>query len=280
MGTSQRRRSILKRVAEDGYAEVKSLAYDLGVDTSTIRRDLLALADQGRVVRTHGGAMPVAEGTTSPGGNGSPNRANNLVSIAATAARHIRAGEMIILDGGELGLRLAEAVGAIDDLTVLTNDLRIASTVSAGRGTRVVMTGGELFGGGTTFGGDRAIASLDGVLADWAFVCADGIDPMAGVTASSSWHAPVKGAFIKHAQRACVLIESSLFGRRALGRVASLYDVHLILTDGELPDEALPAYGSKVIRGALINANNATPNATERTRNALSIGSNAFVSRE
>jgi DeoR family transcriptional regulator, aga operon transcriptional repressor len=249
VGSNQRRRSILKRISEDGYAEVKSLAHELGVDSSTIRRDLLALADQGRVVRTHGGAKPVTNvmpSTRTETGR----REANLRSIAHTAAAHIRPGEMVIIDGGDAGLVLAEAIQTVDDLTILTNDLHVASTASNGRGARVVMTGGELFGGGTAFGGERAVNGLTGVLADWAFVCADGIEPSAGITSTSSWHAPLKLAFTQHAQRACVLVESSQFGRRALSRICGLADVHLVITDATLPDGALPAYGAKVVRGA------------------------------
>ncbi len=250
MGSSHRRRLILKRVAEDGYVEVKSLAHELGVDSSTIRRDLLALADQGRVIRTHGGAMPAtASAPELPPAMG--DRAANLLGIARAAARHVRPGEMVIVDGGEPGLALAEAIRSIDDLTVLTNDLYIASTVAGGRGTRVVMTGGELFGGGTSFGGERAVAGLDGVMAEWAFVCADGIEPSAGISSTSSWHAPVKLAFTQHAQRACILVESSQFGRRAISRICGLADVHLVITDAALPDGALPAYAGKVIRASV-----------------------------
>src|SRR5262245_20478543 len=56
---STRRREIFNRLITDGYIEAKELAQELGVDTSTIRRDLEALEREGQVQRTHGGARPV-----------------------------------------------------------------------------------------------------------------------------------------------------------------------------------------------------------------------------
>ncbi|WP_254191044.1 DeoR family transcriptional regulator [Nocardia noduli] len=55
---STRRREILHRLITDGYVEAKTLADEMGVDASTIRRDLDALERSGQAQRTHGGARP------------------------------------------------------------------------------------------------------------------------------------------------------------------------------------------------------------------------------
>ena len=60
MAADDRRREILRRLTIDGYVEAAALAQDLGVDSSTIRRDLDALARSGQAERTHGGARAAA----------------------------------------------------------------------------------------------------------------------------------------------------------------------------------------------------------------------------
>ena len=55
----KRRQEILQRVQQLGYVSARELAEEYAVDTSTVRRDLDALARLGLVVRNHGGAsMP------------------------------------------------------------------------------------------------------------------------------------------------------------------------------------------------------------------------------
>ena len=51
---------ILKSIEDRGERSVEDLALEFGVSDMTIRRDLQALADAGKVIRTHGGAAPAA----------------------------------------------------------------------------------------------------------------------------------------------------------------------------------------------------------------------------
>ena len=58
------------------------------------------------------------------------------------AREHISPGEKIILDSGTTVLELAKLVNDIPDLTVVTNDLHIASEVSIFPNATLLMVGG------------------------------------------------------------------------------------------------------------------------------------------
>src|SRR2546429_9336028 len=53
----ERRRLIADRVRSKGAVSVTEMAEALGTSEITLRRDLRAMADEGLVVRTHGGAV-------------------------------------------------------------------------------------------------------------------------------------------------------------------------------------------------------------------------------
>ena len=56
----ERQKRILELLAQDGAVLVTKLSAELGVTEETVRRDLEKLEKQEALVRTHGGAVPIA----------------------------------------------------------------------------------------------------------------------------------------------------------------------------------------------------------------------------
>ncbi|GAB2663551.1 DeoR/GlpR family DNA-binding transcription regulator [Prescottella soli] len=248
-GSAQRREDILRRLVADGYVEAKALSQELGVDASTIRRDLDALARLGKAERTHGGARPVVGATSEvpyvvkEGGY----RAEK-VAIAHAAANLVSDGQSVILDSGSTTYQIAAALRHRSDLTILTNDLRIGKYVASFPDVRLLVTGGELLGSVFTLVGERSVEFLADYSVDWAFLGADAIDPAAGITNTNTLEVPIKRAMISAAAHSAVVADSSKFGNRALARVATLAEVDLIITDSGLADDHLDPYGEKLMR--------------------------------
>jgi DNA-binding Lrp family transcriptional regulator len=166
-----RRRQILQRLQSDGYVEAKELAVHLDVDSSTIRRDLDALAKAGQIHRTHGGARPVphASGDIPYAVKQTEYRAEKA-AIAIAAASRVRDGDTVILDSGSTTYEVATRLRDRHQLTVITNDLRIAKYVATMPDTRLLVTGGELLGAVYTLVGERAVDFLADYTADWTFL--------------------------------------------------------------------------------------------------------------
>ena len=61
MLAEQRARAILQQLAQHQTVTVTELCQTTGASEATIRRDLNALADQGRLVKIHGGATTLEE---------------------------------------------------------------------------------------------------------------------------------------------------------------------------------------------------------------------------
>ena len=55
--TKERRSAIAVLVSERGAVDVKELTTRFGVTNETVRKDLIALEQEGLIERTHGGAL-------------------------------------------------------------------------------------------------------------------------------------------------------------------------------------------------------------------------------
>jgi DeoR family transcriptional regulator of aga operon len=251
VSATERRDQILQRLHVDGYVEAKVLSRELGVDSSTIRRDLDTLVRSGQAERTHGGARPVTGASSEiPYAVKETERQQEKVAIALVAAREVMDGQTVILDSGSTTYQVALALRHKADLTIITNDLRIGKFVATIPGVRLLVTGGELLGSVFTLVGERAVEFLSDYSADWAFLGADALDPKAGITNTNTLEVPLKRAIISAAAQTIVVADSSKFGHRALAKVASIDEVDLILTDDGLSPEEAELYGDKIARAS------------------------------
>ncbi|MHA4852805.1 DeoR/GlpR family DNA-binding transcription regulator [Rhodococcus sp. MSC1_016] len=252
MSATTRRGEILQRLHVDGYVEAKVLSRELGVDASTIRRDLDTLVRSGQAERTHGGARPVTGASSEiPYAVKKTERRPEKIAIARRAAQHVADGDTVILDSGSTTYQVALELRHKADLTIITNDLRIGKYVATIPAVRLLVTGGELLGSVFTLVGERAVDFLSDYSADWAFLGADAIDPTAGITNTNTLEVPLKRAIISAAARTVVLADSSKFGHRALAKVAAIDEVETILTDSGLPSDQAERYGGKVARAMM-----------------------------
>ncbi|MCH8613288.1 DeoR/GlpR family DNA-binding transcription regulator [Arsenicicoccus dermatophilus] len=247
MGLTSRQQLILSTLGGGTYVEVKDLASQLDVDVSTIRRDLQTLTRQGLVERLHGGvrlhrvSVPRAV------------RAQEYLAIAGATRRMLRGGERILIGGGPITDQLVPLLYDVPSLTVVTNDLRAADQLAQHPTITVLAAGGELRDapGRATTSGPVTAAYLAEQQADWSFVEVEGIHPFGGFTTSTPWSVATARAMLAAGQRRCVLALSAAFGVRCVGFISEVAGADLIITDEQLDDYDLPAFGGKVVRAAL-----------------------------
>ena len=142
MNAEVRQQDILEQLSLRGELSIAELSGRFDVSEMTVRRDLNQLAAAGLLVRTHGGAAPVASGSFEP-----PfalrARTNSEAKrrIAVLIAKQVLDGQTIILDGGTTGVAIAEQlVGR--NITVCALNIRSAEILSASAATRVMLPGG------------------------------------------------------------------------------------------------------------------------------------------
>ena len=245
MIAAQRRRAILRRIHDDGYVEARRLAAELGVDESTIRRDLGTLARSGLVQRTHGGALGLGPTGTTDAANSAPGpgHAEEKLAIARFAAGLVADGESVALDIGSTTGALARELSARRDLTIVTCDLKIAHFLAVGGDVRLVVAGGELSEDRRSLAGPWTLNQLAGIHVDRAFIGASAVDASGGAMIDDFAGVPWKQAMLAAARSAVLVADSSKFNRHAFVAFARIDDFELLLTDEGLPATERSPFG-------------------------------------
>ncbi|MFT5193087.1 MAG: DeoR family fructose operon transcriptional repressor, partial [Candidatus Promineifilaceae bacterium] len=143
MTTTFERRQAIERVLEErpGIKTVE-LAKLLDVSIGTIRNDLRAMQDRGRVSRVHGGAVLIAQGEMNW-----PDAVPNEVAkrrMAKRAVEMISNGDAIWLDAGTSVQMLVPLLIQRQDLTIVTNGLRVALELAEQGLHQVLLIGGRV----------------------------------------------------------------------------------------------------------------------------------------
>ena len=99
----ERRDIIAGRLAQGQSVTAGSLAEEFSVSPDAIRRDLRALAAEGRCRRVYGGALPISPASSPIIGRVGEAR-ERKAALAAAAVGLIRPGEFVFLDNGSTNL--------------------------------------------------------------------------------------------------------------------------------------------------------------------------------
>lgn len=238
MYAEERQRTIVDRAREDGRVEVAQLAEDLAVTPETIRRDLSRLERLGQLKRVHGGAIPLDRLGFEPGieardvaMTGEKDR------IAKAALAELPEEGAILLDAGTTTSRLAAAIPADRELTVVTNALNIATTLALRPNLSVLMIGGRVRGRTLATVDTWAASVLGDVFVDVAFMATNGLSVERGLTTPDPTEAAIKRLMIAAARRTVLLADHTKVGNDHLVRFADLADVDTLLTDSGLDPE-------------------------------------------
>lgn len=252
MYAEERQAAIAARARAEGRVEVASLAEAFGVTTETVRRDLTALERAGALRRVHGGAIPAGRlGFEAPVDTREGLATSEKESIAKAALNELPVDGAIALDAGTTTLRLAEAIPADRELTVVTNGLPIAMLLASRPNLTVHLTSGRVRSRTLAAVGEATVEFLQGLYVDVAFLGANGFSVERGFTTPDTEEAATKRALIASAGRSVVLADSSKAGLNHFASFASLEDVDLLITD-QHADAAqvagLEAAGLSVVR--------------------------------
>lgn len=232
----ERVRIIKKILYKDHKVSVAKLSEMLNVTEVTIRRDLEKLESEGFLKRTHGGAILVdyTEDTLWDSGE-DIKKLQSHQEIAETAVFLVNDGDHIMLTNGFVNNYIAKALSSRNNLTIVTNDLQIATTFSPSTSNTVILLGGDLEENAVF--GQMTIDNLKNFSFDHIFAEIDGLSETVGMTVSSIKKATLIQKAIKLADSVTIVCPSDYFGIKSLYRVGNLNMAHRILTDSNLEDQ-------------------------------------------
>jgi DeoR/GlpR family transcriptional regulator of sugar metabolism len=235
---AQRRQAILRAV-RSGTAHVTALADEFGVSEMTVRRDLQALASDGKLERVHGGAVNVE--SERPFSEIVVERLEAKDRIGRAAAALVEDGQTVMIDIGTTTLQVARHLRG-RSLTVVTTNLAVYEELLPEPDIELVLPGGAVRRNYLSLVGMLAEDALRRLRADIAFLGTSGIDADLAVWDTTMVEVPIKRAMIAASKRTVLLADAEKFGMDAMVRVCEASELDAIVTDERVPTERREAF--------------------------------------
>ena len=242
MLAEERRSLIVKTVNEKKSVTTEALMEEFGVSESTIRRDIIHLSRQGKLLRVYGGAVSMetsGEGivkSRNPYAHVSESdNDEDKLTIAACAAGLISSGDYVFIDSGtttEFMINLITERKA----TYVTNSVSHARKLVE-RGFKVMLIGGELKENTDVLVGSDAILHIQKYRFSKAFFGTNGVSSKAGFTTPDVREALIKRVAIENTEpgQRYILADHGKFGLMSAVTFSDFSGV-VVLTDKE-PDK-------------------------------------------
>jgi DeoR/GlpR family transcriptional regulator of sugar metabolism len=241
MLTTQRKQLILHKLSQDGQVIAKQLSQELGLSEDTIRRDLRELAEEGLLLRVHGGALPSSPANVNFAGReqlGSEAKA----AIGRAAAAMVRRDQVVMLDGGTTTRELARHLPPALRATVVTHSPTIAMELVDHGQIEVILIGGRLFKHSVVAVGAAAVEAISKIRADLFFMGVTGIHPEFGLSTGDLEEAHIKRALSAAAADTIVLASSEKLNTASPYVIAPVTEASGIIVERAVPKEATEAY--------------------------------------
>lgn len=236
MYREERRHAILDLVQAQGRVAVGDLSERFGVSEVTIRTDLQVLADEGHLIRTHGGAIPIGYGVHELSlTKRRQQRLEEKARIAKYAAGLVGHGEAIFLDSSSTTLAIVDHIKLRRDLTVVTNSLVVAQELLGVLNVTVVMVGGTLHHDTASLIDASGLALLERYNIARGFFGAHGITVDDGFTDVSEPEANFKRPLVRMCRQVVALLDATKWGRAGVASFADVGDADIIVTDAAAP---------------------------------------------
>jgi DeoR/GlpR family transcriptional regulator of sugar metabolism len=228
---AQRRVEILRAV-RSGTAHVSDLAESFGVSEMTVRRDLHALASDGKLERVHGGAVQHA---FEPGFEKiEVERFDVKDRLGATAASLVEDGQTVMIDIGTSTLQMARHLHG-KKITVVTTNLAVVEELLPDPEIELVLPGGIVRRNYRSLVGVLAEDSLRQLKSDVAFLGCSGVDLDLGVWDTTMVEVPIKRLMIAGADLTVLIADAAKFSMTGVVRVCGPESIDHVVTDAPLP---------------------------------------------
>lgn len=246
----ERRLKILELLYKDKRVTVLALCDTLSSSEATIRRDLSNLENEGKLKRTHGGAiinsnMPLQY--ESPFYEKEGTHIFEKREIAKTAFSYLRDNDSIFLDGGTTTLELAKLIGRSHiKLTIFTNSPHFSQYISFNPKVDQYIIGGKIRNNTLAVVGHSAIDAIKKFRLDKVFIGVNAISSEYGFTTPDFEEAEFKRAVITRGRDRFILADDSKFNKVALCEIAQLESIDFVITSRLLP-ETLEEFSTKQV---------------------------------
>lgn len=237
---NQRRTQIEELINREGTVSFNRLKLAFpDVSEMTLRSDLRALDEERRIVRVYGGARSLGNlvGTDDAFDLRASRNAEGKRLIVKKALKRLRPGMSVYLDSGSTLIHMASQFPD-DSYMVFTSGINCALELAKLKNVRSHLIGGEINRNSLSVNGVRSISEIGRLNFNVAFLGTTGFSESTGFNCAVEAEAELKRAVISRSEQVVVLMDSQKVGRVNPFTFAEPEQVHAVITDGKLTEEA------------------------------------------
>jgi DeoR family transcriptional regulator, glycerol-3-phosphate regulon repressor len=230
---NQRQREISRLIESEAYITIDFLVEHFGVTPQTVRRDLTVLEDAGLIDRYHGGAALRSSVTNTHYQMRKILHREEKQRIAAKLAELIPDGASLFINIGTTTETIAMALMRHANLRIVTNNLHVASILSAKPDFRVIIAPGEVRYTDGGIVGDATRDFVSQFRMDFGIIGISGIHSDGSLLDFDDREVSVARSIIQHSGQVILAADHSKFGRSAMVQLGNISQAHHLVTDAD-----------------------------------------------
>lgn len=229
----ERQQRILAILSERSRVLVNELSEYFGVSTATLRNDLRELEQEGKLRRTHGGAVAIESRIPEQLAEAAISEHHNAKqAIGKAAAELVHDDDVLFCDSGSTTLEFIRALAGRRNLTIITNDFLIASeSERVITQSNIIFLGGSVRTGFHYTVGSATIDTLSCLSAPTAFLATSAFSFERGFSIHTLDLALFKQMLIDRSEQHIMLLDSSKIGAFTTVNFAQLSDISTLIVD-------------------------------------------------
>ncbi len=238
LSSPERQTQILQILARNQRISVAELCETFDISEATARRDLEALAEQGKIQRVHGGAVAIKQAPPeAPLLQRQQEQFFEKQRIGQAAAALVEDGETVFIASGTTTLEVARCLTARQNLTVITNSLPVMNTLANLPGIHLIGIGGLLRQSELSFVGHIAEQAIAELRADKVILGVHALSLEHGLTSDYLPETLTDRAILKIGRQVILVADHTKFDSVSTAFVAPLSSIHHLVTDSAAPAE-------------------------------------------
>ncbi|MGB1237287.1 MAG: DeoR family transcriptional regulator [Pseudomonadales bacterium] len=237
MTSQQRQSKILELINEKGFVSIDELVKVFNVTPQTIRRDLNQMADENKVRRHHGGAERESTTENETYQSRKISNLNAKKRMAKQVAKMVPNGASLFINIGTSTEMIARELLQHSGLRVVTNNIHVASILSANSDFQVIIAAGEVRHRDGGIVGEATCDFIGQFNMDFGIIGISGISCDGALLDYDFREVRVAQAIIENSNTVILAADHSKFGRSAMVKQANLNQIDVLVTDKLLPEE-------------------------------------------
>lgn len=202
----------------------------LNVSDDTVRRDLKELADNGKILKIHGGAMSKSFVSTFETQD-EVYAVHSKRQIAAKTLTLFKRNMVVLTEGGTTILEFAKSIPEKLPATFFTISPQVAITLSDHSNIEVITIGGKLNKNANLHTGSSVLNQLSEIKVDLCLLGANAFSVQDGLTDVDWEVVQVKKALIRAAKKVAVLSISEKLNTAQRLKICDLNQIHYLITE-------------------------------------------------